>query len=234
MKGTLLFAQSGGPTAVINASAAGVIRRAQQCGFSKILCARYGIDGILKKQLYDVTHMTESQLRLLADTPASAFGSCRLKLPDPDVNSEIYLWIEEVFRQYDVRCFVYNGGNDSMDTCNKVARYFKKSRYDCAVIGVTVERLRHPPLPRIRLGGEIRSHLHDGNSTGHRRVRKGTCDHLRNYGQGRRLADGGKRSCQARPHLSAGGAPLTYAPFTTRQWTSTTPRAGALSPCPKA
>lgn len=136
MKGTLLFAQSGGPTAVINASAAGVIRRAQQCGFSKILCARYGIDGILKKQLYDVTHMTESQLRLLADTPASAFGSCRLKLPDPDVNSEIYLWIEEVFRQYDVRCFVYNGGNDSMDTCNKVARYFKKSRYDCAVIGV--------------------------------------------------------------------------------------------------
>ena len=127
MKGTLLFAQSGGPTAVINASAAGVIRRAQQCGFSKILCARYGIDGILKKQLYDVTHMTESQLRLLADTPASAFGSCRLKLPDPDVNSEIYLWIEEVFRQYDVRCFVYNGGNDSMDTCNKVRATSKRA-----------------------------------------------------------------------------------------------------------
>lgn len=135
-KGTLLFAQSGGPTAVINASAAGVIGAAIENNFDKVLCAHFGMDGILKEDFFDVTDMTKDQLDLLAKTPASAFGSCRFKLPTDTKDAAIYEKIQSIFQKYDVRCFVYNGGNDSMDTCNKVANYFKKTGFACNVIGV--------------------------------------------------------------------------------------------------
>lgn len=135
-KGTLLFAQSGGPTAVINASAAGVIAAAQEHGFERILCAHYGMDGILKEDFFDVTDISAEQLDLLAKTPASAFGSCRFKLPSAEKDEKIYKTITEIFEKYNVSCFVYNGGNDSMDTCNKVANYFRKINFGCNVIGV--------------------------------------------------------------------------------------------------
>ncbi len=135
-KGTLLFAQSGGPTAVINASAAGVIAAAQQHGFDKILCAHFGMDGILKEDFYDVTDISAEQLDLLSKTPASAFGSCRFKLPSAESDENVYKTIQSIFEKYDVRCFVYNGGNDSMDTCNKVANYFRATNFNCNVIGV--------------------------------------------------------------------------------------------------
>lgn len=135
-KGTLLFAQSGGPTAVINASAAGVIAAAQEHGFERILCAHYGMDGILKEDFFDVTDISAEQLDLLSKTPASAFGSCRFKLPEVEENENIYKTVQAIFEKYGVTCFVYNGGNDSMDTCNKVANYFRTINFDCNVIGV--------------------------------------------------------------------------------------------------
>lgn len=135
-KGNLLFAQSGGPTAVINASAAGVISKAIESGaFDKVLCAHYGMDGILKEDFFDVSDMTAEQLDLLSKTPASAFGSCRFKLPGAS-DSPVYAKILQIFQKYNVRCFVYNGGNDSMDTCNKVANYFRTVGFDCRVVGV--------------------------------------------------------------------------------------------------
>ena len=136
-KGNLLFAQSGGPTAVINASAAGVIEAAQKSkAYDKILCAHFGMDGILKEDFFDATKMTKQQLKLLAATPASAFGSCRFKLPNMDKDPAIYQTICDIFRKHNVTTFVYNGGNDSMDTCHKVAEYFKEIGFDCRVVGV--------------------------------------------------------------------------------------------------
>lgn len=132
----LLFAQSGGPTAVINASAAGVISAAQKNGFDRILCAHFGMDGILKEDFFDVTEISAADLELLAKTPASAFGSCRFKLPSRESDPSIYQTIENIFAKHEIRCFVYNGGNDSMDTCCKVASFFRETGFDCRVVGV--------------------------------------------------------------------------------------------------
>lgn len=136
-KGNLLLAQSGGTTAVINASAVGVIRQAiQSKAFDKVLCAHFGMNGILKEDFFDVSSLTDSQLDLLAKTPASAFGSCRYKLPNPCDNAEIYSNILEILQRHNIVCLAYNGGNDSMDTCNKIAEYLAKTHYPCNVIGV--------------------------------------------------------------------------------------------------
>ncbi len=136
-KRNLLLAQSGGATAVINASAVGVIRQAiDSRAFDKILCARFGINGILKEDFYDVSDITEEALDLLARTPASAFGSCRYKLPDVQDNPEIYGKIAEILDKYDIACLAYNGGNDSMDTCNKIADYFAQIHFPCKVVGI--------------------------------------------------------------------------------------------------
>ncbi|MCM1289421.1 MAG: 6-phosphofructokinase [Corallococcus sp.] len=136
-KGNLLFAQSGGPTAVINASAAGVVAAAQKSkAYGKILCAHFGMDGIMNEDFFDATRMTKKQLKLLSETPASAFGSCRFKLPKKDEDPAVYEKILGIFQKYNVSTFVYNGGNDSMDTCHKVADYFKEIGFDCKVVGV--------------------------------------------------------------------------------------------------
>ena len=137
VKGTLIFAQSGGPTAVINASACGVFQEAKKhpC-VTGIFAARYGIDGILNEDFFDVDEIDEKEMERLRVTPASAFGSCRHKLPSPDQNGQEYQRLLEVFKKHNVRFFIYNGGNDSMDTCNKIAKYLRKQNYECYVIGV--------------------------------------------------------------------------------------------------
>lgn len=136
-KGNLLLAQSGGATAVINASAVGVIKRARDSkAFDKVLCAHFGMNGILKEDFYDVSDITDSQLELLARTPASAFGSCRYKLPVISDNTEIFEEIERVLKKYNVTCLAYNGGNDSMDTCSKINDYFTQTGFACRVVGV--------------------------------------------------------------------------------------------------
>ena len=79
---------------------------------------------------------TPRELELLKYTPSSALGSCRYKIADPDVDDTDYKRILEVFKKHDVRYFFYNGGNDSMDTCNKISKYMQKVGYECRVMGV--------------------------------------------------------------------------------------------------
>ncbi len=137
LKGACIIGQSGGPTAVINASAQGVIQTAlaQDC-ITRVLGAAHGIKGVLDDKLYDMGQEEAAELDLLQYTPSSALGSCRYKLADPDVDDTDYKRILEIFQKYDVRYFFYNGGNDSMDTCNKISKYMQKVGYECRIMGV--------------------------------------------------------------------------------------------------
>ena len=137
LKGACIIGQSGGPTAVINASAQGVIQTALASPqITRVLGAAHGIKGVLADQLYDMGQEDPGQLELLQFTPSSALGSCRYKLADPDVDDTDYKRILEIFQKYDVRYFFYNGGNDSMDTCNKISKYMQKVGYECRIMGV--------------------------------------------------------------------------------------------------
>ena len=137
LKGACIIGQSGGPTAVINASAQGVIQTALASGqITKVYGAAHGIKGVLGDQLYDMGQEDPAELDLMKFTPSSALGSCRYKLADPDVDDTDYQRILEIFKKYDVRYFFYNGGNDSMDTCNKISKYMQKVGYECRVMGV--------------------------------------------------------------------------------------------------
>ncbi len=137
LKGALIFAQSGGPTSVINASAAGVfIEGLDSEQITAVYGAAHGIRGILNEELYDIGKEDRKELELLKNTPSSAMGSVRYKLKDADVDDTDYKRLLEVFKKYNVRFFFYNGGNDSMDTCNKISKYMAKSGYDINVIGV--------------------------------------------------------------------------------------------------
>lgn len=135
--GACMFAQSGGPTSVINASAAGVFLEAlDQANITAVYGAANGIKGVLNEQFYDIGKEDRKELELLKYTPSSALGSVRYKLKDASVDDTDYRRIVEVFKKYNVRYFFYNGGNDSMDTCNKISKYMQKSGWDCNVIGV--------------------------------------------------------------------------------------------------
>ena len=137
LKGACIIGQSGGPTAVINASAQGVIQTALASGqITKVYGAAHGIKGVLGDQLYDMGQEDPAELDLMKFTPSSALGSCRYKLADPDVDDTDYQRILEIFKKYDVRYFFYNGGNDSMDTCNKISKYMQKVGYPCNIMGV--------------------------------------------------------------------------------------------------
>ena len=125
--GNVIFGQSGGPTSVINASAAGIfIEALEQDCINKVYGAANGIKGILEEKFYDMGMEDPKELELLKTTPSSALGSVRYKLADPDVDDTDYKRLLEVFKKYDIRYFFYNGGNDSMDTCNKVSKYMQK------------------------------------------------------------------------------------------------------------
>ena len=135
--GAALLGQSGGPTSVINASAAGVfIEALAQENITEVYGAIHGIKGILNEDFYDIAQEDIEELKRLKHTPSSAIGSVRYKLKDPKVDDSEYRALLEVFKKYNIRYFFYNGGNDSMDTCNKISKFFKKSGYDCNVMGV--------------------------------------------------------------------------------------------------
>ncbi len=137
LKGACIIGQSGGPTSVINASAYGVIRTAlDNEAITKVYGAEHGIKGVLNDRLIDMTQEDAAELELLLYTPSSALGSCRYKIADPDADDTDYKRILEIFKKYDVRYFFYNGGNDSMDTCNKISKYMQKVGYECRVMGV--------------------------------------------------------------------------------------------------
>ena len=137
LKGRCVFAQSGGPTTVINASIAGGLLEALENDLiTGVLCAHHGIKGVLDEDFFDICAEDKAELEALKYTPASAFGSVRYKLKNPAEDDSDYRRILEVFKKYNIRYFFYNGGNDSMDTCDKVSKFMEKSGYDINIIGI--------------------------------------------------------------------------------------------------
>ena len=135
MQGNLLYAQSGGVTAVINASACAVIETARKHKV-RVYAARNGIIGALREELIDTSKESASAIAALRHTPGGAFGSCRFKLKSLEDNRAQYERLIDVLRAHDIRWFLYNGGNDSADTANKISKIGKALGHDVKVIGV--------------------------------------------------------------------------------------------------
>jgi 6-phosphofructokinase 1 len=137
LKGNCLVAQSGGPTSVINASACGVIQEAFKSGeIDKVFAALHGIAGVLNEDLFQLNDESPEEIELMKFTPASALGSCRYKLKSIDEREEDYKRIIDVFEAHNIRYFFYIGGNDSMDTVNKVNQYAERAGYELRAMGV--------------------------------------------------------------------------------------------------
>ena len=138
MKGNIFYAQSGGVTPVINATAAGVIDayNKNKKSFGKLYVGKNGILGALNEELIDISKEDKTQLALLKQTPGGAFGSCRLKLSDCKKSKKDFDRLYEVFKKHNIRYFFYNGGGDSQDTTNKVSKYFKEKNYSIICIGL--------------------------------------------------------------------------------------------------
>ncbi len=136
-KKNILYAQSGGPTAVINASACGVIEAAKTSGqFGTVYAAKNGILGALKEELIDTFLEPAENIAALKYTPASAFGSCRFKLKSLEQNDREYRRLIDVFKAHDIHYFFYNGGGDSQDTSDKVSQISAKLGYPITCIGI--------------------------------------------------------------------------------------------------
>ncbi|HZF17266.1 MAG TPA: 6-phosphofructokinase [Steroidobacteraceae bacterium] len=132
------YAQSGGVSAVINASACGVIEAARKHArhIGKLYAGRHGIIGALTEDLIDTSKESAAAIRALRHTPGGAFGSARYKLRGLDKNRAEYERLIEVFRAHDIGYFFYNGGNDSMDTAHKVSQIGAELGYPINCIGV--------------------------------------------------------------------------------------------------
>ena len=125
MKGNVIVGQSGGPTAVINSSLAGVYKTAMERGYNKVYGMRYGIQGFMEEQYIDMSEhiKNELDLELLKRTPSAFLGTCRYKLPEIHEGKEVYERIFELLDKLDIAVFIYIGGNDSMDTIRKLSDY---------------------------------------------------------------------------------------------------------------
>ncbi|MDX5446604.1 MAG: 6-phosphofructokinase [Zoogloeaceae bacterium] len=133
----LLYAQSGGVTAVINATAAGVIEAARKSGkIGRVLAGRHGLVGVLDEALYDTTALNADEVGRLARTPGGAFGSCRFDLPDPEAEVAPYDRLFEVLAAHDVGWLLYNGGNGSMNTVAQIAREAARRGVPLVTVGV--------------------------------------------------------------------------------------------------
>ena len=140
MKDSCIVAQSGGPTVAINASLAGVIDGVKKSNkFTRVYGAIHGIQGVLDNNFIDLSLMALSKFPLvntLELSPAMYLGSCRYKLPDFEVDSKPYEIIFDRFEEYQVAAFFYIGGNDSMDTVDKLSKYAKKIGSDVKIVGI--------------------------------------------------------------------------------------------------
>jgi ATP-dependent phosphofructokinase / diphosphate-dependent phosphofructokinase len=134
-KGKLLYAQSGGVTAVINASASAVIQAARAKKIP-VLAGKNGILGVLNDDLFDTSKLSLAEVKALAHTPGGAFGSCRVKLKSLEQDHEKYQRLLKTFKKHDIRYFLYNGGNDSADTALKISQLARSSGYDLVCVGV--------------------------------------------------------------------------------------------------
>ena len=139
-KKNIFVAQSGGPTVAINASLAGVLAAAIKSDqYDRVYGSQYGILGILRNQLIDLTQQAEEIpdfIDTLKISPAMYLGSCRYKLPDHTENASDYTYIFEQFERYNIGAFFYIGGNDSMDTVLKLSAYGKAHNSDVRIIGI--------------------------------------------------------------------------------------------------
>lgn len=125
MANNVIVGQSGGPTAVINSSLAGVFKTAKDLGADKVYGMRHGIHGFLERNIVDMSEKicSDLDLELLKRTPSAFLGSCRYKLPEISENKELYDKIFEILNEYEISAFFYIGGNDSMDTIKKLSDY---------------------------------------------------------------------------------------------------------------
>ena len=140
--GNAVVGQSGGPTAAINATLAGVIRGVKEDvagGAIKTLYGmRNGVQGLLEERLVDLNAFfdCEEKIDMLEHTPAAALGSCRKKLPKLGEDDAVFEKLLAIFKKYDIRYFFYIGGNDSMDTVAKLSAYTKEHDYEMRIMGV--------------------------------------------------------------------------------------------------
>lgn len=133
----IFYAQSGGVTSVINASACGVIETARSLpGLGKVYAGRNGILGALREELFDTSQASAEQITGLKSTPGGAFGSCRYKLKSLQQNAAEYQRLIEVFKAHDIGYFFYNGGGDSQDTAHKVSQIGEQMGYPLQCIGI--------------------------------------------------------------------------------------------------
>ena len=136
-KKNALYCQSGGVTAVINATACGVIEAARKSGeIGTVFGAKNGIIGVLREELVDTAQHSDEDIAALRHTPGGAFGSCRFKLKDLEAQKAEYARLIEVFKAHDIGYFLYNGGGDSSDTAYKVSKMAKEHGLDVTCIGV--------------------------------------------------------------------------------------------------
>ena len=138
MAKNVIIGQSGGPTAVINSSLAGVYKAACSLGADKVYGMKYGIEGLLKEEMLELNVLLDDRMsiELLKRTPSSYLGSCRYKLPEPEADSTPYVKLFTLFDKYDICAVFYIGGNDSMDTIAKLSRYGDRVGSSVRFIGV--------------------------------------------------------------------------------------------------
>ena len=141
--GNAVVGQSGGPTAAINATLAGVIRGVKDesvhgGAIGKLYGMRNGVEGLMEERLVDLSERfaDDADIDLLENTPAAALGSCRKKLPKPSEDPAFFEKLISIFKKYDIRYFFYIGGNDSMDTVAKLSEYTTMCDYEMRIIGV--------------------------------------------------------------------------------------------------
>ncbi len=138
LKGNCVLAQSGGPTTVINASICGAIQEAMKHSdvFEGIYGSHNGVLGILEERMFDLNKEPAENIEGLRMTPAAALGSCRYKLKDLKTSRDDYERIVEVFKAHNIRFFFYAGGNDSMDTADKISKLAAETGYQMRAIGI--------------------------------------------------------------------------------------------------
>lgn len=138
MKGNVIVGQSGGPTAAINSSLAGVYRTAIDRGYQKVYGMRHGIQGLLNEDYIDLSEhiQTDLDVELLKRTPAAYLGSCRYKLPEIHEDIKTYEKIFAIIDKLEIECFIYIGGNDSMDTIKKLSDYAILKGHPTKFLGV--------------------------------------------------------------------------------------------------
>jgi len=136
-KPNAIVAQSGGPTTVINSSACGVIQEAMKSGkIGKVLGATNGILGVLNEDLFNISAEKPETIAGLKSSPAAAIGSCRYKLKKMEESKADFQRVLDVFKAHNIRYFFYAGGNDSMDTADKVNNLAVEAHYDLVCMGI--------------------------------------------------------------------------------------------------